>query len=168
MRRWRSCRGCGVPTRDVGSPDLGNRYTPAFSDAEWPVKKSLRVDGDSGRVAPGNGRRFKRRWRFGSDWHGHRLRSRIAWQRHHERRARSQAALHEDPTAVHVHDRFHDREAEPAATAARLVLARPAEEPFEDVRQFGGVDADARIADLDLGARPASVAARPRRRRCAE
>ena len=71
-----------------------------------------------------------------------------------ERRARPEPALDRDPAAVHVDDRLDDRQAEPAAAAARLVGQRPAEEPLEDPGQLGRVDPDARVADHDPRHRP--------------
>ena len=60
--------------------------------------------------------------------------SRIAWERHGERAALSDPALDRDPAAVHLDDGPDDRETQAAAAAARLVGARPAVEPLEDVR----------------------------------
>ena len=48
---------------------------------------------------------------------------------------------------------LHDRQAQAAAAAARLVGARAAVEALEDVRQLGRVDADARVGDRRSGRR---------------
>ena len=70
-------------------------------------------------------------------------------------RAVPDPALDLDRAAVHVDDRAHDREPEPAAAAARLVRPRAAVEALEDVRQLGRRRCRRRCRRPRSGPRPA-------------
>src|SRR3954454_4324235 len=76
---------------------------------------------------------------------------RLAGQSDGERRARARRGRHVDGAAVAVDDLAGDRQAESGALDGQLGRRTGPEEPGEEPWQFGVVDADAVVADRDLG-----------------
>jgi hypothetical protein len=72
-------------------------------------------------------------------------------QSYRERRALvSTVAVRLDRSTVHLHEMAHDRESESEPAMRARTRGIPLPECIEDVRQKGGIDAAARVADAEL------------------